>query len=477
MSKFKPYREDQAVLFPSSINDYVQEEHLARIIDRIVEELDTEEIEKKYSDQGQRTYHPKIIIKLLFYGYAEGERSGRVLARKTETDVAYMYLSHMYKPNFRTINDFRKNHHEELSGYFMDIVKICKNMGMLRIGQINIDGTKIKANASNNKSKDEEGYKKWLGRIDKEINKILKECEDADRREDQEYGEDKRGDELPEEIKTQEKLKKKIIEAVKTLKDEKEKINLTDKDAKLMKDGRGRINVSYNCQAAVSENHFIVAAEVTNNATDFSSLKGMIETTEENLEEEINEIAADSGYASYENYEYLEERKKTGYIPDRDFRRVKKRELPRYHQENFTFNKMHDVYTCPNGKILSRKKYVQERPKRKSGSWDYRVIYEGQSCRGCNDRAVCTKLTNRRIARDKRQGMLDRMRKRLLSLQGHKKYLQRFHTVEPVFGNLKHNRNFRNFLLRGLKKVECEFKLMCIGHNLKKIHQAGLLIA
>ncbi len=165
MPKFKPYRKSQFMLFPNSIDDYVPENHLSRMIDSIVEQLDTKDIEDKYSSLGQNTYHPKILIKLLFYGYAIGERSGRKISSKCETDTAYIYLAQMYEPDFRTINDFRKNNIEELSEYFINIVRMCKELGLISVGQMNIDGTKIKAHAANCRTKTKEEYQKWLKRI------------------------------------------------------------------------------------------------------------------------------------------------------------------------------------------------------------------------------------------------------------------------------------------------------------------------
>ena len=156
MPKFKPYRKSQFMLFPNSIDDYVPQNHLARVVNSIVEKLDTKNIEDKYSSLGQNTYPPKILIKLLFYGYAIGERSGRKIACKCETDTAYIYLAQMYKPDFRTINDFRKNNIEELSGYFIDIVRMCKELGLISVGQMNIDGTKIKANAAIRRTQNKE---------------------------------------------------------------------------------------------------------------------------------------------------------------------------------------------------------------------------------------------------------------------------------------------------------------------------------
>jgi len=143
MAKFKPYRIDQRMLLPPSLHDFIPANHLARLIVRVVEKLNTGAIEDTYSELGQNTYHPRVLIKLLFYGYAAGERSGRVIARRCETDTAYMSLAQMYRPDFRTINDFRKNNTEGLSQYFVDIVRMCKELGLVRIGQINIDSTNI----------------------------------------------------------------------------------------------------------------------------------------------------------------------------------------------------------------------------------------------------------------------------------------------------------------------------------------------
>ena len=219
------------MLFPKSIDDYVPENHLSRMIDSIVEQLNTKDIEDKYSSLEQNTYHPKILIKLLFYGYAIGERSGRKISSKCETDTAYIYLFQMYKPDFRTINDFRKNNILELSQYFIDILRMCKELGFISVGQMNIDGTKSRANAANRRTQNKEAYQKWLKRIDDRIKQILEEAEATDAQEDQIF-QDKRGDELPEELNTQVKLKAKIKKVLEKFKNEKEKINLTDPDAR-----------------------------------------------------------------------------------------------------------------------------------------------------------------------------------------------------------------------------------------------------
>ncbi|MFH1305111.1 MAG: IS1182 family transposase [Candidatus Omnitrophota bacterium] len=461
MAKFKENREEQMMLLPPSLHDFVPEGHLARLINMVVGRLDTTVIEDKYSERGQNTYHPGILIKLLFYGYARGERSGRKISQRCETDTAYMYLGQMYKPNFRTINDFRKNNIEELSEYFVEIVRISKEMGLLKIGQVNIDGTKLKANAANKLTMSKDGYEKWEKRIKEKIEKIIEEAESIDEEEDRLYG-DKRGDELPEEINTSEKLNKKLEEIQKKREQikEGEKQNYTDRDAQFMRNGRGQIEVGYNCQIGVTENRIIVGSEVIMDKADDKALELIVKTTEENVEQKVKEVAADAGYGTYENYEYLSKEKKTGYIPDQSLRVQDKRKKNPYYHEHFRYDKDTDEYVCPEGKGLKRYKYYKKERK---------IAYRGVGCNECVKRSLCTKHKNRFIMRDERIELLKDMRQRLSTDQGKAKYGKRLYTVEPVFGHLKHNLGYRQFLLRGIKKVKAEFRLMCIGANLKKM--------
>ncbi len=473
MSRFKPYRKEQSMLLPPLLEDFIPPSHLARVVDEVVEALDTKEIEDKYSDLGQNTYHPKILLKLLFYGYATGNRSGRKIARMCETDTAYMVLAQLYRPDFRTINDFRKDNLEKIKSYFVEMIRMCKGLGMAKVGEISIDGTKMKANAANRRTKNKKGYERWLSRIEEEIGEIVKEAEEIEEEEDRVYGKEKRGDELPEEIKTKEKLREKIKKTLKTLKTEKEKRNLTDPDARFMKGGNGRIDINYNGQIAVSGDQVIVGAEVINEANDREALTGILEQVEINMDREIEEVIADSGYASYDNYEYLKERGKRGYIPDQYLKKIEggeyQTEAHRYHEENFVYDKGRDIYICPEGKEL---RPYKRRHSDKGVRKRRQVIYKGIECSDCKVLKLCTRQKARTIAREERRELLEEMRARLLSEEGRKKYKKRLFTAEPPLGNIKHNLGYRSFLLRGLEKVDGEFKLMCIGHNLKKIHLA-----
>lgn len=468
MARFKPYNVDQPFLLPASLHDYVPDGHLAKLVHGVVEQLDTGVIEIKYSDLGQHTYHPKLLMKILFYGYSIGERSGRKLARRCETDTAYMYLAQGYRPDFRTINDFRKNNLAELSGYFVEVVGIIREMGLVKLGQINIDSTKLKANASKRRSKSEKEYREWLEGVKKRMDEILREADEVDAEEDRLYG-DKRGDELPEEINTDEKMKRKLEEVLKRLKEDKtkKKVNLTDHDAQFVRTGHGRIDVGYNCQAAVSEDQIIVVADISEEASDYRVLPEMVEEAEAVLGEEVKEVVADSGYSSYETYEYLESRGKIGYIPDQAMVRQERVGVGSYELDRFTYDRQRDEYICPEGGRLKRHSERREVCGRKVDQ----VIYRGVACAGCIRKALCTKDKARRLTIDRRKILVDRMRARLRSEEGRQKYRKRLHTVEPIFGHLKHNLGFRQFLLRGMEKVRGEFRLMCIGYNLKRLNK------
>jgi transposase len=158
MQKFKPVNNEQLFLLPPSIEDFIPAGHLARVINDVVETIDVKEIESRYSFLGQKSYHPHLLLKLLFYGYSTAIRSGRKIAAACEQDTAFMYLSAMYKPDFRTINSFRKNNIEFIQQSFVHIVQLCKGLGMCKAGMLILDGTKLKANASAERTKNKEQY-------------------------------------------------------------------------------------------------------------------------------------------------------------------------------------------------------------------------------------------------------------------------------------------------------------------------------
>ena len=493
MLKFKQgISRRQRMLFPPSIVEYLSKNHLAKLVLEIVQMLDLSKIEKDYSEEGQHAYSPTILLSILFYSYSIGIRSSRKIAIACEERVDFMYLAAKTTPSYKTISEFRRKQLDNIKQLFKDIVRIGIELGLVKIGNIkvSIDGTKIRANAASKKSKDEKGLKKLLEEIDKEIDDILEEAETIDRKEDEEYG-DKRGDELPKELGKLETRKKKIKEAIEVLKEEKAmiqkeiigekgslnamekkkisnmKINLTDRDAKYMKERQGVIKTNYNAQISVDEEEqFIVANDISTNAADCNQLIPLTEQTQNNVGGEIEEIKGDSGYHSQDNLEDLEEKVKNGelgkYLIDDPNKKKVYNEKYKFDKINFKYDKERDVYICPNGKILE---FFKSRKKRGK---DMRV-YKCYGCDGCKYQGECTRGRYREIYRRVGEEIVERNREKMLKQENWESYKKRMHTAEPPFGNIKFNLGYRQFLLRGKEKVGGEFNLMCIGHNLQKI--------
>ena len=450
MQKFKPVNNDQLMLLPPSVEDFIPLGHLARVINDVVETIDVSVIEARYSYLGQKSYHPHLLLKVLFYGYSIGMRSGRKIAAACESDTAFMYLAAMHKPDFRTINDFRKDNIDFIQTAFMHIVQLCKGLGMCKAGTLIIDSTKLKANASAERSKTKQQYQQWVERIDSEIKNILNEAAQTDKKEDQQYGE-KRGDELPEALRSKQKLKEKIKEVLEHMNEENERVNLTDKEAKFIK-GNGKIDVNYSCQTAISEDGIIVSAYTSNCPSDRTDTIKTVNNAELNAGENYKEILADSGYASFDNYEELDKRNKVIYIPDQQMNTEADKE-------------QNPCFICPENKELPfYSNIVHRRNKQQS------KVYKCKECPLCDKQKLCVKGKYREIHIEKREYLRHQIRERLNSAAGKLKYLRRMR-IESVFGNIKHNLNYVHLYLAGIKKTTAEWQLICIGHNLKKIHK------
>jgi transposase len=463
MQKFKPVTNDQLMLLPPSVEDFIPSDHLARIINDVVETIDIKDVEAKYSHLGQKSYHPHLLLKILFYGYSIGIRSGRKIAAACESDTAFMYLASMYKPDFRTINDFRKDNTEFIQTAFVHIVQICKGLGLAKAGTLIIDSTKLKAHACADRSKNKEQYQQWLERIDGDIKNILDEAAQADQKEDEQYG-DNRGDEPPKELRSKQKLKEKIKEVLEQLNSDKERINLTDKEASFIKNN-GKIDLHYSCQTAITEDGIVVSAYTNNCPSDRTDTIKVVNKAELDTAETYTEILADSSYASFDNFEELEKRGKIIYIPDQQMNSEKEKEQNPYHRNHFIYNKEKDCFVCPENKELPfYGNQIHKRTKQQSR------VYICKDCPTCDKHAVCTKGKYRQIHVEKREHLRHQIRDRLNSTQGKLTYLKRMR-IESIFGNIKHNLGYIHLYLKGIKKTTAEWQLICISHNLKKIHQ------
>jgi transposase len=412
-----------------------------------------------------------MILKVIIYAYSLGIYSSRRIAQELKTDTAFMFLSGLQAPDFRTICLFRSEHATILPDLFVEVVRLCASLDMVGLGHIAFDGTKLKANAALRQSRDRDSISKEIDSIKEQVRQMIEASTRMDESEEREHP-DGDGSEMAKELRIKEYRLKKLNEAREMLQMEKlKRVNITDPESRLMQDSRRAIQPSYNGQIAVDEKEqIIVAADITQETTDHHQLKRMVEVVEQNLGSLPKEASADAGYSSYENLEYAQRKGLDTYMPDDFFAALEKRDQSekRYHKCNFQYDQARNVYICPEGKSLKRYQEMQRRGKPPF------VIYRGESCKGCAVKEECTTGPARRITRDGRENLVEAMREKLRSEEGREIYKKRLYTVEPVIGNMKWNRRRIMMSLRGFEKVRGEFLLMCLVHNVKKIAKALL---
>ena len=429
---YRPYEPGQPLLLPSALQEWLPADHLAYFISDVVDELDLSEITARYEQErrGGPPYHPRMMVKVLVYGYCIGVASSRRIAQRLHEDIAFRVLAANNTPDFRTISDFRKEHLAALSGLFLQVLALCQRAGLVKLGHVALDGTKVKANASKHKAMSYGRMKEKEGQLEAEVAELLRRAQEVDDEEDGRHGRERCGDELPEEMAFREGRLQKIREAKWALEaeaaagaeeakaegrkhpgapDDKAQRNFTDAESRIMPAPGGRDFVQgYNCQAVVdSANQVIVSARATNQTSDKQQAVVMVEEAIGNVGAVPKEVSADAGYYSAQAVDELYALGVAPYIaPDQ----TRHGRVPP---------------PAPRGRIPAH-------------------------------------LSAR-----------DRMRRKLQTKRGRQRYALRMETVEPVFGQIKEGRGFRQFLLRGLERVNGEWQLICIGHNLLKLFRAG----
>ncbi len=440
---------NQPFLMPPSLQDWLPEGHLARFIAEVVDELDLRGMLQQYQRQdgrGAAGYHPVMLTRLLLYAYCVGEVSSRRIEKGTYEDVAFRYLAADQHPDHDTIASFRREHLERLSQLFVQGLQMCREAGLVKMGRVMLDGTKVAANASRRKTADWEQLGRQERGLQEQVAALLGQAEQTDAAEDARWGKGKRGDELPAELASSQQRLQRIREAKARLQQraqqraeeaEREReqqkatrepasaaqkkrwsraraaaeetrgqINLTDPESQLMKDGhRGGFVQGYNAQAAVLENQIIVALDVTDQAADKQQLVPMTAKVKEGLGGQPPSLIADAGYWSEDA------------IGDEHLKNI-------------------ELLIPPD------RSRPGEAPKRNAPHSD----------------------------------AAERMREKLRSEAGAQRYQLRQQTIEPVFGQIKEARGLRRFGFRGLARVKAEWSLICLTHNLLKLfrHRARL---
>jgi len=418
---------------PPSLREWLPSDHLANFISDVVDTLDLSEITNAYdnSQGGQAPFHPVLMTKLLLYAYCVGVPSSRRIEKSTYEVIPFRVLSANQYPDHDTIAEFRKRHLVALSRIFLQVLLLCQKAGLVKLGHVALDGTKVKANASKHKAMSYEHMQKKTDELEAEIARLLAEAEATDTAEDTRYGKGKRGDELPEDLRYRERRLKKIQEAKQALEEAarqeaqaaqpasdkakpgtdvqvkpKAQRNFTDPDSRIMRDGATKaFEQAFNGQVAVdSANQIIVAAGVTQECNDKQQVEPMIERMRANLGGLCpRRMTMDNGYYSDDNVAFLRGAGIDAYIATG---RRKHGEAP---------------LPAPRGRI----------PKG---------------------------LTE-----------TERMARKLRTIKGRCIYARRKEIAEPVIGQIKEARGFRRFLLRGFGKVNAEWLIICLTHNLLKL--------
>jgi len=431
---YRTYLPEQELLLPPSLREWLPEQHLVYFVSDVVDHLDLSAMYAVYEKErrGQPPYDPRLMTKLLVYGYCTGVFSSRRIQRRLQEDIPFKVLAAGNEPDFRTISDFRKIHIETLQNLFEQVLAMALECGAIKLGRVSLDGTKLKANASKHKAMSYIRMQEKQKQLKEEVKQLLDQAAAADEQEDRQYG-SQRGDELPEELRRREtrlakiKQAKKVVEqrardkaaeegksaeeAKRAKPEDKDQYNFTDPESRIMKSGDGFVQ-GFNAQAAVEpELLLIVGQSVTEATNDKKQLKPMVELIEQQSGQRPEGILADNGYCSEENLKHLEsadqpERKIEGFI------------------------------------ATGKQKHGEHRLPAKRGP----------------------------LPKDATR--VDRMKRKLQTKVGKAVYAARKCVVEPVFGQIKQARGFRQFLLRGKKKVKGEWALVCLTHNILRLYAA-----
>lgn len=471
----RPYNQEQIFLLPPSLNEWVRQDHPARVFSEIIDRIDTRPF-REPKEEGRPAYHPKMMLKVLLWGYANGVRSSRKVEEKLQQDVVFMWLAGLERPDFRTLCLFRSANREAVEHVFVDVITIAQAMGMAPLGLVAIDGSKVRANSGVDSFKTIGDWKKTLEKARGEARRIIAEAERVDKEENDRYGEEARGNELPKEIeRTKDRIKKieELIERAEKLgKEEKARMSLTDLEASFMHKGATSIP-AYNAQLAVTQDQIIIHADITTEPVDVNQTKIAMECIEKQIGDMPGILVADTGYGGGDNFKYLEDNDIDAYIPEEGERNIGKTKRPRAHlygKEAFVYHEQEDFYSCPQSETLGP--VARSRIKGKYSSRMVTIYRTKRGvCTACPRSGQCTpnKKLGRAITRDGYEGYRERMREKISSAKGKALYGKRKCIVEPVIGQVKTRSGFWQFLLRGLQKVRIEWKIAATAHNLLKI--------
>ena len=498
---FKALTSSQSVMFPENIGDRIPDNHPVRLVNKVVDELDLSSIFSNYKGGGTSSFHPRMMVKVLFYSYLSNVYSCRKIEKALQENIYFMWLSGNSTPDFRTINDFRgKRLKTQIHGLFAEVVKLLQELNLVSLDMQYIDGTKIESAANRYTFVWRKSTEKHKAKLEEKIKTVLQEIDSHIKTDAKENT-----SELPQNIDTallKEKLSelntklkqspKTIAKQLETLQNEhlprlekyekqleilgdRNSYSKTDTDAGFMrlKDDHmqnGQLKPAYNAQIS-SEEQFITHYSIHQTAGDTTTLESHLNGFEEAYNQQSKDVVTDAGYGSEENYEMLEAKGIDAYVKYNYFHKEQKRSIKNnpFLSQNLFYNKEKDFYVCPMGQHMQN---IGESKRTSSNGYDAKVTrYQVKRCEGCPLRGLCHQAKgNRTIEVNYRLIELKEKAKELLNSElGLAHRSKRPIEVEAIFGQLKSNNKFTRFTLRGLKKVNLEFGLMAIAHNLRKL--------
>jgi len=451
----------QKTLFPESVDEYISQEAPVRAYDAIIDSIDLAElgIELAPHKVGCPQYNPKVMLKLLVYGYSYGVRSSRKLERETHYNLSFIWLTGGLKPDHKTIAEFRRKNKTALRKVLKQCARLCIELGLIDGNTLFVDGTKLRANASISNSWDKERCKKYLKNIDKRVKQILSECESVDRNEREQGSLVELGDQL----KGQVELKTKIKEILKTIKKEGcRSTNTTDPDCTKVR-GRGGSHAGYNAQMVVDEKHgLIVSSDVVSENNDLHQFANQIEQANETLEKKCKTACADSGYASVDELEKIDSQGIKVVVPSHK-QAVRVKKVNSFDKSNFRYDRKNDCYICPEGHALTYRRTEPERRRRV-----YRV--KRSVCQQCCHFGQCTTgKIGRKLTRLLKEDLKEKLEAQYEQPKSQEVYRLRKQKVELPFGHIKHNLRAGGFLLRGLDGVKAEASLLSSCFNIARM--------
>ncbi len=479
--KSSPVEFNQCLLFPDNIFDLLADDHECYLYSDIFQQLDTSSIESTYKRLGQNAYHPKQIVSILIYSYSRGVFSSREIERRSNEDLAFMYIAQMNCPNFRVLSDFRKDNAEFFHDCFKQTVKLAMELKLASLGHISLDGSKFKANSSKHKAMSYKRLKEKERGLSEEIDALIKKASRCDQEEDQAY-KDETGYEIPEDLKHKQARLEKIKEAKAALEereetenpgkqiDDKKQISFADKEARIM-GKKGSYDYSYNAQISVDEDtQIIVGQHLSQKANDKQEVEPAIAAIKEATEQLPKIMSADNGYMSGDNLQTLEASPIEAYIATDKGEKKSKTSIEESERNlvkaDFQYDEASDTFTCPGQQVLTLVKA------KKDGTKVYQC--EDETCNQCSLKSRCcqsSKGKGRTINTDDKEPLRQQMNNKMDEDESKEIYSKRKIIVEPVFGQIK-NSGFRGFSVRGKEKVAGEFSLVCATHNIKKITKA-----